>query len=243
LPALQQHFTCVWFNTIPENASGQLAIVPDGCVDLLWFDGALRIAGPDQQVKIECVPPGATVIGLRFRPGAATRWLEAPVCEVVDARVSLECFWAGEVRRLSEWIGEASSPEGTARRLEDAMAQRATAIAPPDETARAIFNVIARRRDYSIPVARELSEYLEVSERTLRRRCHETFGFGPKTLDRIVRFQRFLRLVRADGVASMADLAVHAGYSDQSHLSRETASMAGMTPRRIREQLNNTRGA
>ena len=37
---------------------------------------------------------------------------------------------------------------------------------------------------------------LDVSPRTLRRHCQEAFGYGPKTLDRILRFQRFLGLAR-----------------------------------------------
>jgi len=237
MPALQRHFTCVWFHAVPQDGPGQSAIVPDGCADLLWYDGSLRVAGPDRQAKIETVAPGTTVVGLRFQPGAALYWLGVPVSEIVDTRPSLECFWGARAHRLAQWIGEASTPEGIAQRLESAMAQRVADIALPDDVAPAIFHVVGKRRDYSIAVMHRLRNDLALSERTLRRRCHEAFGYGPKTLDRILRFQRFLKLARMPGVAGMAELAADAGYSDQSHLTRETCDLAGLTPSNIRAQF------
>jgi AraC-like DNA-binding protein len=236
-PALQPHFTCVWFHAVPQDAPGQSAIVPDGCADLLWYDGSLRVAGPDRRAKIETVAPGATVVGLRFQPGAALHWLGIPVSEIVDTRPALECFWGARAERLAQWIGEASTPDGIAQRLEMALTQQLPDIATPDDVAPAIFHIVSKRRDYSIAVTQQLSDGLHLSERTLRRRCHEAFGYGPKTLDRILRFQRFLRLARAPGPAGMAELAADAGYSDQSHLTRETRELAGLTPSNIRAQF------
>jgi AraC-like DNA-binding protein len=74
-----------------------------------------------------------------------------------------------------------------------------------------------------------LGRGLAMSERTLRRRFDESFGYGPKTLDRILRYQRFLRQVRLSQ-GSPAILAVEAGYCDQPHLVRESRRLAGCTP-------------
>ena len=74
---------------------------------------------------------------------------------------------------------------------------------------------------------------LGLGERTLRRRFEEAFGYGPKTLDRILRFQRFLTLVRDPRAPSAAGLAAEAGYADQAHLIRESRRLAGSTPREI----------
>ena len=61
-------------------------------------------------------------------------------------------------------------------------------------------------------------------------RFEESFGYGPKTLDRILRFHRFRRLRQASGNASTAVLAVEAGYADQAHLIRESRRLSGITP-------------
>ena len=70
-----------------------------------------------------------------------------------------------------------------------------------------------------------------LSERQLRRRCHAAAGYGPKTLQRVLRFQRFVRVL--DAVADPPDLAsaaAYAGYADQAHLTRECAALSGLTP-------------
>ena len=75
---LQAHFACVWVHQSPRPEVQPVVVVPDGCIDLEWIDGALRIAGPDRAPKIERLAAGATVVGFRFRPAAAAAWLGLP---------------------------------------------------------------------------------------------------------------------------------------------------------------------
>lgn len=78
-----------------------------------------------------------------------------------------------------------------------------------------------------------LMSTLSMSERTLRRRFHSAFGYGPKTLDRILRFQRYLDITRRDAGSSAARRALAAGYADQAHLVRECRRLALRTPGEI----------
>jgi AraC-like DNA-binding protein len=71
---------------------------------------------------------------------------------------------------------------------------------------------------------------LGMSERTLRRRFEAAFGYGPKTLDRILRFQRFLTSRHGLEARTTAHRAAAAGYADQSHLVRECRRLALCTP-------------
>jgi AraC-like DNA-binding protein len=72
---------------------------------------------------------------------------------------------------------------------------------------------------------------LGLGERQLRRRFDGAVGYGPKTLQRVLRFQRFLALARdAGATADLADLAFAAGYADQAHLTRECRRLAGLPP-------------
>jgi AraC-like DNA-binding protein len=238
LPPLRQHFIGAWFHTVPMNASGPTAVIPDGCADLVWCRGTLRVAGPCRRVKFEAVPPGTSVVGLQFQPGAALPWFRTPVSGIVDARVPLESFWGPEARYLSEWIGEAETPNAIAHRLEIGLTRRLPSLTSMDALPPAIFRTVRNRRDYSIAVTQQLCTAFGLSERTLRRRCYEAFGYGPKTLDRILRFQRFLQLARTPGSSATAHLASDTGYADQAHLIREARILAGMTPGAIREELS-----
>jgi AraC-like DNA-binding protein len=70
-----------------------------------------------------------------------------------------------------------------------------------------------------------------LSERQLHRRCLPLFGYGPKTLARVLRFDRALALARAG--RPFADVASSAGYADQAHLSREVRALAGVPLRAL----------
>jgi len=69
---------------------------------------------------------------------------------------------------------------------------------------------------------------LALSERQLRRRFLDAVGYGPKTLARILRFQRFLALAKPG--ENLAALAYEAGYADQAHLTRECRRLGARTP-------------
>ncbi|MGH3322165.1 MAG: hypothetical protein ACRDN9_18740 [Streptosporangiaceae bacterium] len=53
------------------------------------------------------------------------------------------------------------------------------------------------------------------------------FGYGPKTLARVLRFHRAVTSVQSGYSGSLADLATSLGYADQAHLAREARLLAG----------------
>ena len=237
-PALGAHFVRTWFHVRPSSPSDPLAVVPDGYADLQWVNGILRVAGPDRTVNSESLPAGAVVIGLRFQPGSVRGWLGALASELVNARVSLEEFWGSEARRLAAYVSEAPSPDAIAQRLERALVERAARVRGPERTALAIVRAVRANPAQRINLMRHLREVLGVSERTLRRRSVEAFGYGPKTLHRILRFQGFLRWARTMTPSTgLAQLATDSGYADQAHLSRDARELTGMTLTTIFSQL------
>src|SRR6516165_1156270 len=99
-------------------------------------------------------------------------------------------------------------------------------ILPDPEVARAA----ALLRD---PATRteDVADDVGLSVRQLRRRCHAAAGYGPKTLQRVLRFQRFVRMLDAAAPPpDLASAAALAGYADQAHLTRECAALSGLTP-------------
>ena len=76
--------------------------------------------------------------------------------------------------------------------------------------------------------ARDAARALDWSERTLRRRMLETFGYGYTTLARIERASQARSLLQQG--LSLADVSVTTGYADQSHMTREFTRLVGATP-------------
>ncbi|MER5882917.1 helix-turn-helix domain-containing protein [Streptomyces sp. NPDC001941] len=194
-------------------------VLPDGCMDLLWSGGRLYVAGPDTHAY---VPGGQAAhwAGVRFAPGVAPALLGVPAHELRDRRVDLAELWpAAEARRLAARVAGAGDP---VRALEEVALRRAAEAPEPDPLMRAV----ARSLDGGASVA-GTADALALSARQLHRRSLDAFGYGPKTLARVLRLQRALSHVR--GGTSYATAALAAGCADQAHLAREMRALAGTT--------------
>lgn len=221
-PSLRGIFACQWMHVLPADATDSpLLVVPDGSIDLQWIDGVVRVAGPDRQPHAEALRPGARVLGLRFHPGAAVTWLGIHMDALTDRRVSLADLWGARAACLA-----ADSPAQFVHRV---AARPAVNLAPDAAMAEAFCLLKSGVAPADSPL-RWLSERLQQPERTLRRRFVQHFGYGPQTLARLLRYQRFLQLARAEPSAPLAHLAVEAGYADQPHLARESRRLAGRPP-------------
>src|SRR4051794_36067130 len=214
-PAIAAHVMCVW----TREGLPAVRVLPDGCVDIVWTGEALIVAGPATRAVVPEVPANATKVGVRFRTGAAARALGLPAAELRDESVPLEEVWGARGRELADRAAESSGPPETV-----ALLCRAVADAPaPDPLVRAAVRELAhpRRR------VAELCKSLAISERQLRRRIEEAVGYSPRTLARVLRLQRFLRLAEQGG-ADLARLAAEAGYADQAHLTRDCSDLCDL---------------
>lgn len=193
-------------------------VLPDGCIDVLWLDERLIVAGPDTTAHLEPAPP-TSIAALRFAPGVGPALLGVPAYELVDLRVRLDAVWpSAEVRRLSEQLAASPDP---GRLLQRAVADRLSRT-PPDPLMRGV----ARRLAGGASVER-VAQTAGLSPRQLHRRSLTAFGYGPKTLSRILRLVRALDLARSGlGWSGCAD---HAGYADQAHLARDVRALTGAT--------------
>lgn len=222
----------MWRHVLPAECP-PVTIVPDVSIDLEWINGRARIAGPDGRAHRECLAPGTVVLGLRFRPGHAAAWLGLPARALRNRRMPLDDIWGSASQSIFAGLEDARDPDAMALRVAGrpvrGWGHRPTVTR---DMIAALALVSA-----GVPPGRELIPWLRgelaLSERTLRRRFDEAFGYGPRTLDRILRYQRFLTLARGESGATLAALASAAGYADQAHLVRESRRLADGTPSEI----------
>lgn len=210
----------VWEKRAPGGVpAAPRRVLPDGCTDLLWMDDRLVVAGPDTRAHLPATRPGELVVGLRFAPGQGPAFFGVPAHALRDQRVPLDVLWPrDQVERLAGTVAGNGSP---GRVLEEIALRRFREAADPPDPAR---EVIAAALGRGRPVA-EVARTVGVGERQLHRRCLEAFGYGPKTLARVLRLVRALELAR--GGLPYADAAARAGYADQAHLAREVKALAG----------------
>lgn len=224
-PDLAELVACTWERAETPDSNAGVRVLPDGCVDLVWSTrGGLVLAGPDTGPVVYPIESGYAAAGLRLRPGVAGSVLGLPASELRDERPELSALWGRDAARLEERIALAD-PARRRALLEDAVRPLAR-DAEPDELVLAGLPLLGRRGSSVAELARTLA----ISERALRRRFNDAIGYGPKRLDRIIRFRRLLRPASLSRDGGLAAAAAELGYADQAHLSREVRELSGLTP-------------
>jgi AraC-like DNA-binding protein len=206
---------CMWVRRADGRA---VRVLPDACTDIVWRSatGAI-IAGPDTGPVISPTRPGEVVVGVRLRPGAGGAAYGLPLSELRDQRVAISQLGLDP---RGELPGELDPLEALIRLSR--LAARLTFAGPPDRAVQTAVSWLTNPRQRVDRVAADLG----FSQRQLRRRFHDAVGYGPKTLQRILRLQRFLALSDID----LARAAAEAGYADQAHLAREARQLTGLRP-------------
>ncbi|ADB52955.1 AraC family transcriptional regulator [Conexibacter woesei] len=238
--ALEDLLACRWYQQVADDRVQR--VVPDGCADVVWIAGReLVVAGPATHAALASLPAGSATVGVRFRPGTGAAALGVPLDALRDVTIPLAEVWGAErADRLADALAaEAGAAAGATLaqldRLERAVLA-ARADAPPVDR----LVLAAAQRFAGAPASvrvRDVGDALGVSERQLLRRFRAAVGYGPKTLARVLRFQRFLQSaweMPAPGSGpGLSRLAFDAGYADQAHLARECRDLAGVSPRRL----------
>ncbi|MFD9910745.1 helix-turn-helix domain-containing protein [Streptomyces sp. NPDC059063] len=203
----------------PDDPAGAAAVLPDGCMDLLWTEGRLFVAGPDTRAHLPEPESPGRYVGLRFAPGTAPALLGVPAHELRDQRVELADLWRpAEVRRLTARVDAAADSMAALERI---ARDRLADAPPPDPLLTRVVTSLRAGRTVA-----ETADAVGMGARQLHRRSLPAFGYGPKTLARVLRLQRALSLAR-DGLP-YADTAAVAGFADQAHLARDVKELTGM---------------
>ncbi|MFI6088645.1 helix-turn-helix domain-containing protein [Streptomyces sp. NPDC051218] len=209
----------LWTRASGGAAGPVYPVLPDGCMDLLWTGGKLLVAGPDTRAHRPEANVAARYVGIRFYPGTAPAFLGVPAHELRDRRVDLADLWpSAEARRLTERMATARDPAAV---LESVALARAGAVEPPDPLLAHVVKALDAGRSIAAT-----AEEAGINARRLHRRSLAAFGYGPKTLARVLRLQRALTLAR--GGLAYAETAVVAGFADQAHLARDVKELAGV---------------
>jgi AraC-like DNA-binding protein len=159
---------------------------------------------------------------VRFSPSAGGPALGVPLSEIRDLRVDLSELLPAAARRLPASLDPVTAA--------GAVLDVAGALAAERDRDRQVGHATTLLRDPAAKVEQVAAD-VNLSMRQLRRRFHAAVGYGPKTLQRVYRFQHVVRTLDAcAGGCDLASAAAGAGYADQPHLTRECAELSGMTP-------------
>jgi AraC-like DNA-binding protein len=169
-----------------------------------------------------------TVIGVHFKRGGATPFLDVPASELRDTTAPIEDVCGQAAVSLRERLLEQENPDERLAILERWLAARLMArrrVAEPAVLWAA--RQIERRPHVQI---REVADHIGRSSRWFISRFADDVGLTPKVFGRVQRFQRALRRLHRSTGPDLAGVAASTGYFDQAHLTHEFRSIAGLTP-------------
>jgi AraC-like DNA-binding protein len=173
-------------------------------------------AGWQHGVQIDLSPLGARML------------LGVPMDSLVNRVVELEQILGPSAARLAEQLFETAGWQARFDVLDAAIGSRLAAAREPSP---AIHWAWSRLTETGGRVGiGELANELGSSRQYLVTRFREEVGLPPKTLARILRFQRAIRLLECKNEARLTRVAHECGYYDQAHFNRDFREFAGSTP-------------
>jgi len=185
------------------------------------------VVGPWDVSFVARLAAGTSITGARLHPGRAACLLDIPASELLNQAIPIfDVKGAVQSMRLEKVTEQ---PNASARRSAFAQVLSSTQdFAPVDQAVLAGIRWLSRHPHGRIG---QLSRWIGISERQLHRRFSAAIGYGPKTFQSVLRFQRLLKTARARGAEqSLADLAASAGYADQAHMTRDVHRLANLRP-------------
>ena len=161
-------------------------------------------------------------------PIGAHMLLGVPMDSLANRVVELEEVLGEFAARLVEQLYETATWQARFDVLDAAIASRvATAREPSPAISWAWRRLTETGGRLGIGA---LADELGSSRQYLVTRFREEVGLPPKTLARILRFQRAIRLLARDDETRLTWIAHECGYYDQAHFNRDFREFAGSTP-------------
>ena len=191
------------------------------------YSGAL-VSGPYNGFFVTDRAEGASVMGVHFRPGGAFLFLGLSSYELANAHTDLATIWGRHAEEIRERLAVARSSGHRFRLLENALLSR---LRGPLEHHPAVSLALdGLRSENSHAVVRKLTREAGVSDHRFIDVFRSEVGLSPKLFHRVQRFQRVLIQVRRLPEPEWEQLALEAGYFDQSHLIRDFRAFSGFSP-------------
>ena len=167
-------------------------------------------------------------IQLDLVPQGAQALFGIPAASLAHDAVSLDSVAAGVAKELVDRLNMAVSWSARWAILDDVLLRSVSDFAGGRSEVEAMWSILVS--SHGTAGVGEIAEELGWSRRHLSKHFASTFGVTPKTMARIIRFERAQRLIRLPTQPSLSSVAHICGYADQAHMTRDWAEFAGSSP-------------
>jgi AraC-like DNA-binding protein len=167
-------------------------------------------------------------VQLGLTPLGATALLGTPAGELAKEVVHLDEVVSDYAPELVERLTVARSWRARWAALDDVLLRHLRDVRPPAPEVEQAWVVLTSSHG-TVNVA-DLAFEVGWSRRHLAQQFRRSFGLSPKTMARVLRFERAQLMLRLPTRPSLASIAHACGYADQAHMTRDWNEFAGAPP-------------
>ena len=201
-----------------------------------WTDyGSFTTGAYDSYVLVGSTgPSGGIQVNLSIL--GARLFIGRPLRDLRNRAIELEDVFGRDARVLTMELYDAPTWEARFAILDRELASRMSAARAPSATVVWSWRRLVESGG-RVSIGTLVSE-VGFSQKHLIAQFREEIGLSPKTLARVLRFGRAVRIIKSGRGARLAEIALNCGYYDQAHFSRDFHAFAGVTPTElVRSQL------
>jgi AraC-like DNA-binding protein len=189
----------------------------------------VHLAGPLGRAADNTAHGPFRIFGIYLWPWAV------PVLFRREAAEALDRFIAFSTLRADlDPMALVTAEEDKVRELAVDLIREARTVTPRDHLIEQAVRYMVSEKG-SVPVE-ELAASYGLARRQFERRFNICTGFSPALFQRILRFQRTYHLLESGAARNLTELALEAGYFDQSHFIRDFKRFGGMDPKQYFRQ-------
>lgn len=210
---------------LPDGASRLLIVLQRGAA-------SIHVAGASASPVVLTMRGHMQGLSLTLQPGATLGLFGVPADQLAGRTVAWDEVVHKAHRDLPEQLAAATDD---ATRVGLVLGSLGAMHRPPEAGSRRLVEHAAShlRADAGGPSVRALAAAMNLSERRLQQLFAAQLGLAPSVWRRLQRLHGALRLLRAAEAPQWAQLALRAGYYDQSHLINEFRALCGLTPQQF----------
>ncbi|HEY5799537.1 MAG TPA: helix-turn-helix domain-containing protein [Burkholderiaceae bacterium] len=218
---------------LPANADIQLLLYPQGGAATVHGDGSAQqlppafVLGGTLAPRLFRAQAHSCFLAVTFRAGGFQACFGPPAAQLREQVLAFDALVPASVcSALFDALQGAPTQAAQVAVCDSFLLRRLLASSGP--SARPAFPDL-RFEQLFVPAAK-LADRLGVGPRQFERRFLQHYGMPLRDYRRLARFSASLAQLMAPAPPLLADLALHAGYTDQAHFGRDFKQLAGVAP-------------
>jgi len=186
----------------------------------------------DRAVKVSSAG-SARCLQVDLTPAGAQLFFGRPLGELANHVFGLDDILGPGANRLIEELEATPDWNDRFDRLEAALIAKFANSRPAPDLVTQAWRLL--QDSAGCMAVENVADRLGCSRKHLAASFREHIGLSPKTMARVIRFNRVLEGLRTSD--PFADIAFHCGYADQAHMIRECREFTGLAPKQFAAQF------